>query len=549
MTRRLLACIAACLLPSVAPAFEMTRKDRLAALYTKAVVFDRKGEPLVSVRVSEGAGPVVATSRSALVLLPGGDEGHRVKAPAGARWTIAVEAPTDGRRRYWVAVESVPAADVGRAAAARERWRKDGHDVSLFESGALIGLAGRTLDTRLLTVAVDPRPTEAEARARAQALSVGRPLPGEVVAEPLEWPQGWIVAREARSGIEVRARDVLWLSAEGGAAVDLPDLEVGHGTPRITRESRSYEGDVYFTIGQGGRLAVVNVLSAERLLEAVVPSELFPNAPLDALRAQAVAARGQLLAKVGSRHRADPYVLCAETHCQVYAGVGRRAARTTRAVADTRGELLFDGHGLVDTVYSSACGGHGEAFDLTWGGGPHPALQGRPDTPGEAGMSPITEDAVGTFLRSSSEAFCKVTGQGAGVFRWTTTRSGADVTRSVSKIKDIGAVVDLRPLRRGRSGRVLAIEYVGTKGTYVHEGEYPNRVLLGNLKSGLWTVERRGPAGGPADAWTFTGGGFGHGVGMCQHGAMGMATKGHDYGRILEHYYPGSRRERVWSTK
>lgn len=533
--------------PHGARAFEMSRKDRMAVLYSNQVVFDRKGEPLVSVRVSEEQTRVQVTSRAALTLLPGGDDGHRIAAPAGARWTVTIEDGKPGRRRWWVVVARVPAADLARAAATRDRWRERGHEVSLFESGALIGLAGRTLDTRVVTVAVDPRPTEAEARAHAAALAADEPLPGEVVAEPLARPGGWIVAREASSGVEVRARDLLWATTGGGAPIDLPDLEWGHGTPRRGREDRSYDGDVYFTVGHDGRLAVVNLVEAERLLEAVVPSELFPSAPHDALRAQAVAARGQLLAKIGTRHRADPYLLCAETHCQAYGGRRRQSPRTSRAVRDTRGELLFDDRGLVDTVYSAACGGHGEAFHLTWGGEPQPALLGRPDTPEAAGPSPIEDARVPAFVASPPEAaWCRPSGERAGVFRWTATRTGDQVTRAVNERRAIGPVVDIRPLRRGRSGRALAIEYVGERGRHVVEGEYANRVLLGNLRSGLWTLERDGPPGAEPRAWRFHGGGFGHGVGLCQHGAMGMARAGLDYRRILRHYYPGSRLEKVW---
>jgi SpoIID/LytB domain protein len=541
---RLAPAILAVLLPWSGRAFEMTRKDRLAVLHSDQVIFDRHGEPLVSVRISEGTHPVAITSKAALTLLPGGDDGHRVRAPAGARWTVSVEGATPGKRRYWVAVERIPAGELERAAAARERWRRAGHEVSLFESGALLGLAGHTLDTRVVTVAIDPSPTEAEANGKAAKLAKDQPLPGEIIAEAVEWPEGWIIAREAKSGIEVRARDLLWITPDDDAVVDLPGLEWGAGTPHGGREDRSYEGDVYFTVGQDGRLSVVNVLSAERLLAAVVPSELFPNAPLDALRAQAIAARGELLAKIGTRHRADPYVLCAETHCQVYAGVGKRNARTTKAVEDTRGQLLFDEHGLVDTVYSSSCGGHGEAFHLTWGGDAQAPLVGRPDTPGEKGPAKVED--VEAFLSAPSDAYCKPSAEAAGVWRWTATRRGAEVSRAVDALADIGPVVDLKPVRRGQSGRVLAVEYVGTKGRYVHEGEYPNRTLLGNLKSGLWVVERQGKAGAEPDAWVFRGGGFGHGVGLCQHGAIGMAGQGLDYKKILEHYYPGSRLEKVW---
>ena len=100
---------------------------------------------------------------------------------------------------------------------------------------------------------------------------------------------------------------------------------------------------------------------------------------MEALKAQAVVARGEVFAKIGSRHFLDPYLLCASTHCQVYAGAGVENARTSRAVRSTRGELLFSGPRLVDSVYSASCGGHTEDNDIVWSDPPRKSLRGRPD--------------------------------------------------------------------------------------------------------------------------------------------------------------------------
>jgi len=90
------------------------------------------------------------------------------------------------------------------------------------------------------------------------------------------------------------------------------------------------------------------------------------------------------------------------------------------------------------------------------------------------------------------------------------------------------------------------VEYVGTKGRHTVTGEYVNRKLLGHLKSGLWVVERDGPPGSVPVTFTFRGGGFGHGVGMCQHGAIGQALERRSHADILRTYYPGSRLEKAW---
>ncbi len=520
---------------------ELSRKDRVAILYSNQVVFDRRGEPLVSVRLTEGQSEVTLRSKGRLVLLPGADDGSRVRPRGGSTWTITVDGARPGKVRYWVVAERLPAGDLEGAVRARNAWTERGHQVQLFEAGALIGLQGRTLDTRTLSVGLDPQKTEADAKAHAKSLAGRYPILGEVVDESMERPGGWLVATEKRTGLEVRARDLLWIAPEGDAAIEIPGLEWGHGTPKRGRQDRVYRGDVYVAVGNDAKLVVVNLLSAEKLLEGVVPSEIYPSAPEAALRTQAVAARGQLLAKVGTRHRSDPYLLCAETHCQVYTGGTRANPRTTKAVRATRGQLLFDDRGLVDTVYSSSCGGHTEAFHEMWGGHPNPTLPGLIDDPGES-TDPVTD--VAGFLANPPAAHCAFA---AKLFRWTKTRTGAKVTKAVNKRARVGAVHTIRPTRRGRSGRALSVEYIGTKGRHVVKGSYINRTLLGRLRSGMWVVEREGGAAGKQPArWVFRGGGFGHGVGMCQHGAIGLAKAGKDHDAILRHYYVGSALRRAW---
>lgn len=529
------------------PAQEMLRKDRLQILYSNQVIFDRRGEPLVSVRLLEGQTAVRFRSAKPLTLLPGADDGSRVVAPANASWVVRVEGAQPGRTRAWVAVERFGAAHMIGAASARDRWVGLGHEVGIFESGAVIGLGGRTLDTRALSLGIDPVADPAVAARNAERLSRKTPILGDIITESIERPTGWIVARETRSGMEVRARDLLWLSpisAEG--EVEIVDAV----WPHRGKGTRRYRGEVYFTVGNDGRLTVANLANAEALIEGTVPSEIYPSAPMEALKAQAVAARGQLLSKVGTRHRSDPYLLCAETHCQVYSGVGQATPRTSEAVRATRGQVLFDEAGLTDTVYSSACGGHSEAFHNIWGGEPQAALGGILDAGGALGghHQPVDEGGVTEWIaRPPAKAWC---GQAAGaksVFRWSVRRSGAKVTAAVNALAPVGPVHTIRPVRRGVSGRALAIEYIGARGRHVVEGEYPNRLLLGRLKSGMWVVRREGGrADGQPGAWVFDGGGFGHGVGLCQHGSIGQAAAGRTYVEILKHYYVGSQLETVW---
>src|SRR5205823_11611267 len=153
-------------------------------------------------------------------------------------------------------------------------------------------------------------------------------------------------------------------------------------------ELRDYPGRLYASADAEGKLALVAALPMERLVKGVVPSEIFSKAHPEARKAQADTARGEVLAKVGARHLGDPYLLCAEQHCQVYRGVSAETAATDRAVDETRGEALFsrvpakgvlgetargEVSRLVDSVYSAVCGGFTENNDAVWGGPPDPS--------------------------------------------------------------------------------------------------------------------------------------------------------------------------------
>src|SRR5205085_1056958 len=176
----------------------------------------------------------------------------------------------------------------------------------------------------------------------------------------------------------------------------------------------SYFGRVYVTLDRKGSIAVVNAVPEDRLLAGLVPAEIFPGAPDEALKAQAVAARGELLSKIGTRHIGDPFRLCSQTHCQVYSGAGKETPRTTAAVAATRGEVLFttDGHDLVDTVYSASCGGHTENNENVWPDmPPYPTLRGRRDGNGGAGdpyAAGVNAENVARFIAEPPRSWCGV---------------------------------------------------------------------------------------------------------------------------------------------
>jgi stage II sporulation protein D len=262
------------------------------------------------------------------------------------------------------------------------------------------------------------------------------------------------------------------------------------------------------------------------------------SSPPEALKAQAVAARNELLAKIGTRHLTDPYRLCSTVHCQVYAGAGHEDPRATAAVAATRGQLLARPDGsLVDAVYSASCGGHGEHNERVWPGAADAQLRGKLDGPAESHFSTVDEKNIREWLAlgpSSDGAWCARPKEAASNYRWQKAIDPALLTPLVGRLRDI------RVVARGVSGRATKLHLVGDDRERDVDGELEIRRALGTLKSAMFVLDVTRDDGGHVTALTASGGGHGHGVGLCQTGAVGMAQAGKSYLEILRHYYEGA---------
>jgi SpoIID/LytB domain protein len=266
---------------------------------------------------------------------------------------------------------------------------------------------------------------------------------------------------------------------------------------------------------------------------------------MEALKAQAVTARGEVLAKIGLQHLADPYLLCSEQHCAVYRGRSGEAASTSRAVEATRGEALFaqDGH-LVDSVYSAICGGHTEDNENVWGGVPDPNLRGRPDLLGHASILPSPDLAA--YLDAKLPSACHLSSfTNESRYRWTRRFTAEELNRLTASL-GIGEVQAMGVLERGVSGRAIRLALSGLLGATEIRGELNIRKRFGMLNSSMFVVSAERDAKGRPTAWVFKGGGWGHGVGMCQVGAIGRAEAGQSYRDILRFYFSGAEVSRIY---
>jgi stage II sporulation protein D len=290
-----------------------------------------------------------------------------------------------------------------------------------------------------------------------------------------------------------------------------------------------------------GRLTVATRLPLEPYLIGVVPGEIGPlsDSTLEAGRAQAVAARSYTLFYKG-RRGAEGFDLFSTVEDQVYGPVGIERPEVTRCVTTTSGLVALSGGLPIRANYSSTCGGITAAAWEAWPTGEYPYL--------ESHLDGVLE-----------EDHCRVSPH----YRWREEWSAAEFAANLTRFGPqqgvrlppggVGVVTDVRVRERSRSGRVWRLEVETNTGTVVIHAHSLRQVLRrgGNpsaiLRSNLFKVGvRRDPATGRVLAVVASGAGSGHGVGLCQTGALGMARAGRRGEFILTHYYPGARLERLY---
>jgi SpoIID/LytB domain protein len=342
--------------------------------------------------------------------------------------------------------------------------------------------------------------------------------------------------------------------------VALSDVAVGTGFHWEGSENRVYRGRMEFFVDRFGKLTVVNVLAIEDYVAGVVPSEMPPGFPGEALKAQAVAARNEIFSKVGTRHTEDGFDLCADVHCQVYSGINRQKESTDQAAKATAGLIMTIDGRIADANYASVCGGHTENNGSVWSGLPKSHLRGifdgngRPDL---LGNSLKDENVLLRWLTAKPNVHCNTT-EGEippaleytkKYFRWELNYTQSELQALIRKKtgEDFGELLDLVPLERGVSGRLIRLQVVGSRKSFEISRELAIRQALGEktLWSACLVIEKiGGDRQRPPTKFKLLGAGWGHGVGMCQTGAAMMALKGNTFAQILQHYYSGVKLEK-----
>jgi stage II sporulation protein D len=297
----------------------------------------------------------------------------------------------------------------------------------------------------------------------------------------------------------------------------------------IAFAGRHWRGELLVSAGDGG-LVVVNRIRMDDYLRGVVPLEIGTTALGDAaaVEAQAVTARSYAVTRLGDGRRA--YDLTATTQDQVYGGADAETAVSDRAVAATAGlVLLYDGH-VVNAPYHANCGGYTAEPQDAWRTGSEPYLQ-----------------RVSDQIPGTTRFYCDQ----APRFRWTRTMDREELRRAIGRYVQrlpggaggIGAVTNVAVTAVTPMGRVATLTVDTDRGRWSLHGDEIRSALRSPAGELLYSTYfslhvTTGRAG--IESLTVRGGGNGHGVGMCQSGAIGRARAGQDFRTILRTYYPGT---------
>ncbi|MBI5731335.1 MAG: SpoIID/LytB domain-containing protein [Ignavibacteriales bacterium] len=366
----------------------------------------------------------------------------------------------------------------------------------------------------------------------------------------------------------------------------LRDVVIGKGFHWQSKENQRFRGRLKF-IKEKDQITAVNILPLEEYLTSVISSEMSANSSIELLKAHSIVSRGWLLAQQEKKNKQavneqisdeeiirwydredhTNYDFCADDHCQRYQGVTKIISdNALNAIASTRGLVLKYKDTICDTRYSKCCGGMTESFENVWEPELHPYLPSIVDYKFELDgkETDLTEEKFAErWIRSNPNSFCNTSDKKIlsqilldfdrptnDFFRWNveyTQDEIAELIRIKSGI-DFGNIIDLIPIERGYSTRIIKLKIIGTKKTITIGKELEIRKILSktHLYSSAFVVIKENIVKGVPQKIILHGAGWGHGVGLCQIGAAVMGELGYGFDEILTHYFNGAQIQKIY---
>lgn len=318
-------------------------------------------------------------------------------------------------------------------------------------------------------------------------------------------------------------------------------------------EDRVYEGEIEISINENKKFDVIVSLPLEKYLCGVVPYEIGSDAPLEALKSQVIAARSETVnALISGKYKGSNFDLCADVECQVFAGNNKRTPITDQAVEETRGLCLFYGDEVIGAYYASNCGGMSEDVENVWPSrsGAVPYWSSHFDSNEELKFDPKNNPEE--LIMSNPDVFCnpyfhtELPEWSKKNFRWLVEMTNDELSNNLNEIKEIGILNEIKILERGNSGRIIKARFLGSKDSLDLISELEIRkIKKPPFRSSCFIFDKIISSDNSV-LYKFNGAGWGHGVGMCQSGAVARAFSGQTYEQILNHYFRESKIKSVY---
>ncbi|MQN26212.1 DUF4922 domain-containing protein [Segatella copri] len=377
------------------------------------------------------------------------------------------------------------------------------------------------------------------------------------------------------------------------ASFSLSDVTIGVNFHWERKETQTFLGTLRFVV-ESDKIVAINELPVEKYLESVISSEMSATSSLELLKAHAVISRSWLLAQMKKRRevaesgnnffsftkKEDTLIrwydredhtlfdVCADDHCQRYQGITKETSpHVAEAIRQTKGQILMDGEEICDARFSKCCGGITEEFQYCWENTPKTYLTAVRDIAlgVEHTLPNLTnEEEAEKWIRFNPPAFCNTQDkkilsevlndydqETVNFYRWKETLSQEKLQQLIAdKLKmDLGAILDMKAVERGKSGRISKLQIIGTEKTFTIGKELEIRRTLSDshLLSSAFVVDKydKDEQGVP-QRFELIGAGWGHGVGLCQIGAAVMGEQGYHYDAILLHYYQGAEIKKLY---
>ncbi len=341
------------------------------------------------------------------------------------------------------------------------------------------------------------------------------------------------------------------------------------------------------------KIVVINILPLEKYLVSVISSEISSKSSIQLLKSHAIVSRSWILAQLEKTNPNEKqnendetffesetemikwydrkehllFDVCADDHCQRYHGVTKIFSNTAlNAIDETRGIVLTFDDTICDTRYSKSCGGVTESFKNVWEPKEYSYLSSVVDYkyyPENYNLNFSNENIARKWIKGNPSGYCNTSDQKIlsqvlldfdqetkDFYRWEVEYSQkelSDIIKSKSNI-DFGEIIDLIPIERGDSSRLIKLKIVGTKKTLTIGKELEIRRILSNshLYSSAIIIDKSVIQNNIPQKFIISGAGWGHGVGLCQIGAAVMASIGYQFDEILLHYFKDAKLKKIY---